>query len=172
MARAAQIAGVIIGAALMLAATSAGAETPLPAFSGKWTGHGSDRDTPFESLQPTQCRVTVKADRTHMASDTNCNGVRGLSKRFHMTLAFTGHAFTGKAEQTSRRRGDSAAATRHSGTVSGSRSGDVADFDIHFGGLTPNAHVVLKLTSPTSFSMLVTALGLTLTDVSFSRPGR
>jgi hypothetical protein len=65
-----------------------------------------------------------------------------------------------------------AAPTRYAGTVTGSRDGDVATFTAHFGGLTPNAHVVLTLTSPTAYSMRVSVLGSTLTDVTLRRPAR
>lgn len=168
--RTAQTIKVIAVAALLLAATAAGAETPLPEFSGQWTGHGTDRDTPLESSQPTVCRVTVKADAAHMISDTACDGQRGLRKRFRLVLTFTGNTFSGTAEQTSSRSGSGAAPTQRNGTVSGSRDGDTAEFTVHSSGLTPNANVVLKLTSPTSFAMLVSSLGATLTDVKFQRP--
>lgn len=165
-----QATKLIAGAALLIAAaTPVFAETPLPEFSGQWAGRGTDRDTPLESAQPTACRITVKADRTHMTSDTECNGERGLRKRFHLALTFTGSNFTGKAEQTSWRAANAAPIER-AGAVSGSRRDDTANFTIHMPGLTPNAHVVLKLTSPTSFSMLVSSLGATLTDVRFQRP--
>jgi hypothetical protein len=160
----------VIAGAVLLAATAAGADTPLTEFNGQWTGRGTDRDSPLEKTQPTQCRVTVKADPTHMNSDTECNGRRGLFKRFRLALTFSGNQFTGTTEQTSSRRGSDAAPTQRNGKVSGSRNGDTANFTVHLPGLTPNAHVVLKLTSPTSFSMRVSSLGATLTDVIFQRP--
>jgi hypothetical protein len=158
---------VIFGIWLQAAAQAA---TPLTAFNGAWTGRGTDRDTPFESAQATHCRVTVKADPTHLASTTVCDGEGGLHKRFQMAVSFSGDQFTGTAEQTSSVRGG--ASTRRAGTISGSRNGDVANFTVHFAGLTPNAHVVLTLTSPTSYAMLVSVLGVTLTDVTFHRAGQ
>lgn len=162
--------GAFAGAALLLAATAAGAETPLTAFNGRWDGRGSDRDSPLQSAQATRCHVTVKADPTHMASDTECLGEAGLHKLIHLAVTFNGDQFTGSAEQTSSVRGSGAPPTRRSGTVSGARNGDVADFVVRFGGLTPNARVVLKLTSATSFAMQVSSLGVTLTDVNYHRP--
>jgi hypothetical protein len=168
--RAAETIRAIAATALLIAAAPAYAETPLTDFSGQWAGRGTDRDNPLEKTQPTQCRVTVTADPTHMRSDTKCEGRRGLSKRFRLALTFNGNKFTGTAEQTSSRRGSDAAPTQRNGTVTGSRNGDTANFTVHLPGLTPNAHVVLTLTSPTSFSMRVSSLGATLTDVNFRRP--
>jgi hypothetical protein len=53
--------------------------------------------------------------------------------------------------------------------VTGTRSGDVADFTARFPGMTPNAHVVLTLRSPTSYSMSVSVLGSTLTEVTLRK---
>jgi hypothetical protein len=154
----------------MLAATAAGAETSLTEFNGRWDGSGTDRDALFDTAQPTRCRVIVTADPTHMASDTECNGQAGLHKEIRLSVAFSGHRFTGSVEQTSSLRGSNAAPKRRAGSVTGRRDGDTADFVVRFGGLTPNARVILKLTSATSFSMLVSTLGVTLTDVKYHRP--
>jgi hypothetical protein len=157
---------------LLLAATSAGAQTPLTDLNGRWAGRGTDRDSPLQSTQPTRCQVTVKADATHMTSDTECLGEAGLHKRIHLSVTFSGQQFSGNVEQTSDQRGSNSPPTRRAGSVTGNRNGDTAEFTVRFGGFTPNARVVLNLTSATSFSMLVSSLGATLTDVTYHRPAK
>jgi len=153
-----------------LALTAAGAETKLPELNGRWTGSGTDRDLPFATAQPTQCLTRVTADLTHMISNMECNGNAGLNKRVWLSISFTGNKFTGTAEQISVVRGSGAPPKRRAGTVVGVRTGDKAEFEVKFSGLTPNAHVVLELTSPTSFAMRISSLGATLTSVEFHRP--
>lgn len=149
---------------------SAGAETPLTEFNGPWVGRGTDRDSPLQTAQRTQCQTRVQADPTHMTSDMECNGRAGLQKRILLSVAFTGSRFTGSVEQTSVVRGSGAAPLLRAGSVTGNKAGDTAEFLVRFPGLTPNAHVVLELTSPTSFAMTVSSLGATLTKVHFRRP--
>lgn len=165
-----KLAGVTLALAAWLAAPPAGAETKLPEFSGQWTGSGSDRDSPMESVQSTQCKATVKADLTHMTSDTECNGQAGLHKVIRLSVTFAGNQFTGKVEQTSDVRGSGNPSKLRAGKVTGSRDGDIATFEAHMPALTPNANVLLKLTSSTSFSMRVSSLGVILTEVTFHRP--
>ena len=149
------------------AAVPAWSATPLSALNGQWSGGGTDRDGPFGTLQPTRCRATLKADATHLTSTTECDGAAGLHKRFHLAITFQGERFDGSVEQVSSVPG--AAPTRYAGSVSGSRDGDVADFTANFGALIPNAHVRLAVTSPNSYSMRVSLLGSTLTDVTLRR---
>jgi hypothetical protein len=157
--------------ALMLAlAGVARAVTPLTDLGGQWNGGGTDRDGPFASQQATRCHATVQTDPTHLTSTTQCDGEAGLHKSFHLSIVFAGDQFTGSVEQVSSVRGGPP--TRYAGTVTGSREGDVATFTAHFGALTPNAHIVLTLTSPTSYSMRVSVLGSTLTDVTLRRAAR
>ena len=163
-----QLAAVIVAC---VALTPAGAETKLTEFNGPWLGSGTDRDTPFATAQPTRCQTRVTADLTHMTSDMTCNGKAGLDKQVKLSISFTGNKFTGTANQTSVVRGSGAPPKRRAGTVTGVRTGDRAEFEVNFGALTPNAHVVLELTSPTSYAMTISALGATLTKVDFHRPG-
>ena len=146
---------------------AANAATPLTELSGQWSGGGTDRDSPMASTQATRCRATLKTDPTHLTSTTECDGDAGLHKRFHLAVTFQGDQFTGSVEQVSSVRG--AAPARYAGTVTGTRKGDVAAFTAHFSGLTPNASVVLTLTSPTSYSMQVSVLGSTLTNVTLRK---
>ena len=157
--------------AAWLALTPAGAETKLPEFNGQWLGSGTDRDLPFATAQPTQCHTRVTADLTHMTTNMECNGSAGLNKRVRLSISFTGNTFTGSTEQISVVRGSDAAPKRRAGAVAGERTGDKAEFEVKFSGLTPNAHVVLELTSATSFAMTISVLGATLTKVDFHRPG-
>lgn len=157
--------------AVWMVLTPAGAESKLPEFNGQWLGSGTDRDTPFATSQPTRCHSRVTADLTHMTSVMECNGNAGLNKRVRLSISFTGNEFTGTVEQTSVVRGSSAPPKRRAGSVAGLRTGDMAEFEVKFSGLTPNAHVVLQLTSPTSFAMTISTLGATLTKVDFHRPG-
>lgn len=154
-----------------MALTPVSAETKLPEFNGQWLGSGTDRDTPLATAQPTRCQSRVTADLTHMTSNMECNGSAGLHKRVRMSISFTGNKFTGSTEQISVVRGTGAPPKRRAGAVAGVRTGDKAEFEVRFSGLTPNAHVVLELTSPTSFAMTISTLGATLTKVDFHRPG-
>lgn len=162
--------GFIVGicAALFLVLTPAAeAATPLTRLNGQWSGGGTDRDGPLGSSQSTHCRATLKADPTHLISTTECDGQAGLHKRFQLTVTFQGDQFTGNVEQVSAVH--DGPPTRYAGTVSGSRKGDVANLTANFGGLTPNAHVTLAVTSPDSYSMRVSLLGSTLTNVTLHR---
>jgi hypothetical protein len=152
---------------LLIMSGAAGAETPLPAFNGAWTGSGQDRATPMRSLQDTRCKLEVKADTRTFSSETRCQGAAGLKKTFRMSGNFDGNRFTGDISQAS--RVDDGEVTVHRGKATGQRNGDVAEMTVVFPGLTPNAYVTLALTSPGSFSMKVRTLGSTLTDVDFRR---
>jgi hypothetical protein len=154
-----------------LALAPAGAETRLTEFNGQWLGSGTDRDTPLATPQPTRCHTRVTADLTHMTSNMECNGNAGLHKRVRLSIAFTGNKFTGTTEQISVVRDGGAAPKRRAGAVVGVRTGDKSEFEVKFSGMTPNAHVVLELTSPTSYAMTISVLGSILTKVDFHRPG-
>ena len=163
--RALSIIGMVACAGL--ASVAVEAATPLTQLTDQWSGDGTDRASPLASSQSTRCRATLKTDPTHLTSTTQCEGAAGLRKSFRLAIAFQGDRFTGTVEQVSSLRG--AAPTRYAGTVTGSRSGDVADFTAHFPGMTPNAHVVLTLRSPSAYSMAVSVLGSTLTDVTLRK---
>ncbi len=157
--------GVTTGLALTVVATDAA--TPLTELKGQWSGRGTDRNSLFGSPQGTRCHATLKTDGTHLTDMTECNGEAGLHKSIHLSIVFSGERFTGKVEQLSTVRG--ATPTRYAGTVMGQRNGDVADFTAQFGGMTPSAHVVFKINSPTAYSMAVSVLGTTLTDVTLHK---
>jgi hypothetical protein len=59
------------------------------------------------------------------------------------------------------------------GSVLGRKTEDTAVYQVRFPGLVPpSATVNLKLNSPSSYSMYVTSLGLTVMDVVFNRVAR
>ncbi len=152
---------------LALLAAPAAAETPLPALNGDWTGSGKDRETPMQTLQPAKCRMQITATSARLVSSSDCDSVGGLQKRLKMTVTFTGNDFTGTVEQWSKQA--NAEPTTRTGRVTGRRTGDRAELTAIFPGLIPNAYVTLELTSAASMAMHVTALGATLTDVTYKR---
>ncbi|MBV9346373.1 MAG: hypothetical protein JO245_00190 [Pseudolabrys sp.] len=155
--------------ALVVLTAPALAQTPLTEFNGHWSGSGTDRDFPSESAQPTRCRTIVKADAARIVSETRCRGEAGLDKTLRLSVAVDGSGFEGKGEQVSTRRGSGNPPRIRAGRVSGTRSGDRATFTVHMPGLMPNATVTLDLTSPATYVMQITALGMVLTDVTFRR---
>jgi hypothetical protein len=159
---------LVLTCSLLLALQAAAdAEASLTDYNGSWTGQGQDRDMPFQSLQATECRARVSNDATHMNATIVCNGVEGLHKRMRVSLAFADGSYTGNSEMTS--SGPGRDPVRRAGKVSGEGTVELANLTVTFPGLLPNASVVLRRTSPTSFTMKVTTLGSTLTDLEFRR---
>ena len=150
-----------------IALPSAAAETRLSDFNGKWHGNGTDRDTPLESTQPTNCRMRIQADLRHLNSETTCNGQAGLHKVLRLTITLEGDQFTGEASQTSAVTNGTAKVLN--GTVIGHKSNEMASLQVRFPGLTPSAVVVLRRLNPSTFTMNITSLGLALTNVTFDR---
>jgi hypothetical protein len=145
----------------------AAAETKLIDFNGEWRGNGTDRNTPLESTQPTNCRMRIQADLRHMNSETTCIGQAGLHKVLRLTITLDGDRFTGDASQTS--TAANSAAKVLNGTVIGHKADETASLNVRFPGLTPSATVVLRRLDPSTFNMNIASLGLTLMDVTFNR---
>ncbi|HEV3159590.1 MAG TPA: hypothetical protein VGZ89_06355 [Xanthobacteraceae bacterium] len=145
---------------------SAAAETKLSEFNGEWRGSGTDRSTPFNA-QPTNCRMKIQADLSHMSSETICIGQAGLHKVLRLTITLDGAQFTGDASQTSTVTNGTSEVLH--GTVVGHKSDEVASIEVRFPGLTPNATVALRRLDPSTFNMHITSLGLTLMDVTFNK---
>lgn len=159
----------IAAVAIICGGSSHGAAaTRLTDFNGAWHGTGTDRNSPLERAQQTNCQMRIRADQFHLASRTDCHGQHGLSKVLHFAVTLDGNQLTGSASQTSTTRGSATSETL-SGQVSGRKTDDVASLHIRFPGLTPNADVVLKLIDPSSFSMHVASHGLTLMNLIFHR---
>jgi hypothetical protein len=56
----------------MPSARSAAAK--LTDFNGAWRGSGTDRATPLQSSQQTNCRATIRADETSLTDEMVCDG--------------------------------------------------------------------------------------------------
>jgi hypothetical protein len=111
--------------------------------------------------------MQIKVTGRDLNSTSRCDGAEGLRKRLRMSVSFAGNDFTGTVE-TSSRLPDSKPVLR-AGKITGRRNGDRAEFTVRFPGLTPNAYVILELTSPDTLAMKVTTLGATLTEVTYRR---
>jgi hypothetical protein len=159
---------ILLAFSLLLLASLAHAETPLASLNGGWSGSGTDRATPFQTLQPAQCRMQINASATRLNSTSTCDGAGGLKKELKMAVTFSGSEFTGTVEQVSR-QGNSEP-TIYSGKITGQRTGDRAELTATFPGFTPTVYVSLELTSQAAMAMKVTTLGATLTDVTYQRP--
>jgi hypothetical protein len=159
---------------LVLGATlcPANAETKLTDFNGVWHGTGQDRNSPLESMQRTRCQTTVNADPIRMTATTNCNGEAGLTKSVHLTIALKGNTIAGNITQRTSVRGSNTPEAVLNGSVAGHKTDSTAEFQARFPGLVPNVSVLLKLTSPSSYTMQASTLGGTLMDVSFKRTAR
>ena len=144
------------------------AETKLTDLSGNWRGTGSDRDSPFESSQKTNCHTQIEADESHLSTLTVCKGERDLHKEIRLRLKLDGDKFTGSVNQTSLARGDTSP-DEIKGSVLGHRTKGTANLRVHLPGLLPDATVVLVLRSTSSYTMRVTSLGVTMMDVTFSK---
>jgi hypothetical protein len=159
---------------ILLAATiwtglvaGAAAETKLTDFNGEWRGAGQDRDSPLQSLQDTSCRNAVRATSQRMNSEMTCERKSGVRKTIRMNVTLEGDQLSGRINQRTSEPGKEDAVI--GGTMSGRKTDNTAVFTVSWKGPTPNATVNLKLNGPTSYSMRVTALGLTFMDAAFSR---
>ena len=163
-----RMAAVLTG---WVAPHSASAETKLTDFNGMWRGSGTDRNSPLESLQRTSCQTTVRADLRRMRSNTVCDVQAGLHKVMDLSITLDGNQFTGDLSLIVQR--SDASPSVLNGSVSGRRADDTARLRVQFQGLVPiSATVELKLLSPSSYSMHVTSLGFTLSEVVFNRTAR
>jgi hypothetical protein len=175
MKLAARVAGgMLVLLALGSVLGSARAETKLTDFNGTWQGIGTDRNTPFESVQRTRCNATINADLHRMGAGIVCNGVAGLSKviQLNITLAAAGDAFSGDLTQKATVRGNASSETVLQGSVSGHKTDKTANFRVSFPGLTPSVDVTLTLIDPGTFSMHATTFGGELMDITFSKTSK
>ena len=145
----------------------AAAETKLTDFNGEWRGTGQDRDSPLQSLQDTTCQSAVRARPKRMNSEMTCERKSGVRKTIRMNVRLEGDQLSGRINQRTSEPGKEDVVI--GGTLSGTKTDNIATFTVTWKGPTPSATVNLKLNNPTSYSMRVTALGLTFMDVTFSR---
>jgi hypothetical protein len=147
--------------------TGAAAETKLTDFNGEWRGAGQDRDSPLQGLQDTTCQNAVRATPQRMNSEMTCERKSGVRKTIRMNVTLEGDQLSGRINQRTSEPGKEDAVI--GGTLSGKKTGNTAAFTVNWKGPTPNATVNLTLNNPASYSMRVTALGLTFMDATFSR---
>src|SRR4051812_15517124 len=147
--------------------TGAAAETKLTDFNGEWRGAGQDRDSPLQSLQDTTCQNAVRAGPLRMNSEMTCERKSGVRKTIRMNIMLEGDQLSGRINQRTSEPGKEDSVI--GGTLTGKKTDNTATFTVSWKGPTPNATVNLKLNDPTSYSMRVTALGLTFMDAAFSR---
>ena len=157
---------------VFLFVTSAGAAAAkLTDFNGSWRGIGTDRASPLETSQPTNCHASIRADETTLNDEIICEGKAGLHKVISLTIHLSDNRISGTLTQTSTTRGSEASPTTFQGSVSGTRTDNAANFQVRFGGLTPTVTVALTLNSPSSFFMQASTFVGTLMEVNFARSG-
>ncbi len=152
---------------LIAFAAGAAAETKLTDFNGEWRGTGQDRDSPLQSLQDTTCQNAVRATPQRMRIEMTCERKSGVRKIIRLNVTLEGDQFSGRINQRTAQPGKEDAVI--GGTLSGKKTDGSASFTVDWKGMTPSTTVDLKLNTPTSYSMKVTALGVTFMDLTFNR---
>ena len=104
-----------------------------------------------------------------MKSMTVCKGEAGLDKVIQLTITLSGETFSGNLTQKTTMRGDDTSVSVLNGSVSGHKIDNTATFQVSFPGLVPNATVILRLISPSSYSMKAATLGSAMMDVTFNK---
>ena len=145
----------------------AAADPKLSDLNGKWQGAGRDRSAPWQSLQSTKCRTTIRANSRQLNTEMTCDSGDGQRKVVHLSVTLDGDQVTGKVSQQLRHSKYPVSVLN--GSVSGQRTDTTANLNVRWSDLTPNTTVALKLNGSSSYSMKVTALGLTMMDVTFNR---
>jgi hypothetical protein len=139
----------------------------LTELNGTWRGSGTDRASPLENSQQSNCRATIRADQATLNYEMVCDGQSGLHKAVQMNVIVRRNNISGTLTQLS-----NAAPTKLSGTVSGTRTGRTATIQVQFPGLMPTVTVELQLNSHSSYLMRATTFAGTLMDIRFTRSGR
>ena len=151
-----------------IASCPAGAQINPSEFAGEWSGSGTDRDSPFESMRKTSCRSKIRSDLHRMSNEIVCYGQSGARKTIHLQITVDGNQITGDLVQTN--------ATQppvvRKGSVFGRSTGDSADMQIQFPGLMPSATAKFIVINPLSYSLRVAAMGAPLMDVTFKKLGQ
>jgi hypothetical protein len=148
----------------------AGAESNMSAMEGEWTGSGSERDTPFQSMQKISCHSKIHADQTHMSNEIVCTTASGARKTTHSQVTLEGNRLTGSVSQTRSAPGEPTQSRK--GAVRGVRTGNSAKTDVKFPGLMmPTATSHMTVHDASSYSMRVEAMGAVMMEVKFKRVG-
>ncbi len=150
---------------------AARAEIKMTEMNGEWHGIGTSRELPVQSLEPTSCKAVMRADQHNMACDMACEGRSGLHKTIVLRAILDGERLAGSVSQRVTAAGGGAPAELN-GTLTGHREGDTASFVVRWSSWQPSTTVALTLSNPNSFSMRVSALGITMMDVAFVRDGK
>jgi hypothetical protein len=153
-----------------LAPAPAKAESNLAELEGEWSGSGTDRDTPFGSMRKATCQSKIRADVRRMTNEIVCSVGSGIRKTFHLQILLDGSQVSGDVVQTLSVTGEKQKMRK--GLILGRRTGDAAELQIKFGGLTPTANASFKVTNPSSYVLRVAALGAPLMDITFKRVGQ
>jgi hypothetical protein len=142
----------------------AGAEMNLSDLEGEWSGGGTDRDSPFASLQKSSCRSKIRSDVHRMSNEIVCSGPSGSRKTIQLQITMQGDQISGDLVQTQ-------ATGTMKGSVSGRRRGDSADMQIQFSGLMPSATAKFIVINPSSYTLRVATMGTSMMDVTFKKVG-
>jgi hypothetical protein len=157
---------IFLAVAMIVVAGSASAETKLTDFNGEWRGTGQDRESPMQSLQDTVCQNAVRARPQRMHMEMTCER-KSSRKVVRLNLTLEGDQLSGRINQRVTQEGREDEVM--SGTLSGKKLNGSANLTVDWKGMTPNTTVDIKLSSPTSYSMKATALGMSFMDVTFNR---
>ncbi|HET7681257.1 MAG TPA: hypothetical protein VFK79_14125 [Xanthobacteraceae bacterium] len=158
---------LLAAVACIVLAKGTAAETKLTDFNGEWSGTGQDRDSPLQSLQDTSCRNAVRATAQRMRIEMTCERKSGVRKTVRMNVTLQGDQLTGRINRRISQPGKEDSVI--GGMLSGTKSDSSANLTVSWKGPTPSTSINLKLETPTSYSMKVTALGLTFMDATFNR---
>jgi hypothetical protein len=148
----------------------ASAEGNMGVLEGEWAGSGTERDTPFQSMQKVTCQSKIRADERHMNNEISCTTQSGVRKTTHTEVSLEGNRLTGSVLQT--RALPREPLQSRKGTVRGVRTGNSAVTEIQFSGLMmPAAKSHLTVHDASSYSIRVEAMGAVMMDVKFKRVG-
>jgi hypothetical protein len=148
----------------------ASAEGSMGELEGEWSGSGTERDTPFQSMQKTTCHSKIHADQNRMSNEIVCTMQSGVRKTTHTQVTLEGNRITGSVLQT--RTVPREATQSRKGPVRGIRTGNSSETEVQFPGLMmPTAKSHLTVHDASSYSIRVDAMGVVLMDVKFKRVG-
>jgi hypothetical protein len=162
-------AGVAMALMTWIGSCPASAQIKPGEFAGEWSGSGTDRDSPFESLQKTSCRSKVRSEGNRMNNEIVCSGQSGVRKTMLLQITVNGNQIAGDLVQTTATQPP----TVRKGSVSGRSTGDSADMQVNFSGfMMPSGTAKLVVLNQSSYSIKVVAMGTLLMDVTFKKIGQ
>jgi hypothetical protein len=149
------------------APSQAGAQMKLSEYAGEWSGSGTDRDSPFASMQKTNCRSKIRSDQHRTSIEIICSGPSG-QKTMHIQMALDGDRITGELVQTHSAPQQQPVVRK--GSVIGRKSADSAEMQVQFSAFMSGTAKFTAI-NPSSYSLKVTAMGASLMDVTFKKVG-